>query len=63
MILGDESGYKSWRRLDWTPFTCRAIDGPEWDIKTEDASESAHRKNLAKMVTAGLNDKFVNLSF
>ena len=51
------SNYDSWRR-EWEQeinslgynISYISVDGPEWDIKTEDVSESVHRKNLAKMV-------------
>ena len=53
----DISNYDSWRR-EWERvikslgynISYMSVDGPEWDIKTEDVYESVHRKNLAQMV-------------
>ena len=51
------SNYDSWRRkwthqiksLGFNPLYM-LVDGAEWNIKTEDANETVHRKNLAEMV-------------
>ena len=51
------ANYDSWQRA-WTHqakslgynTSYMSVDGPEWNVKTEDASESVHRKNFAEMV-------------
>jgi hypothetical protein len=51
------ANYDSWQRA-WTHqakslgynTSYMSVDGPEWDVKTEDASQSVHRKNFAEMV-------------
>lgn len=51
------SNYDSWQRT-WKHqakslgynTSYMSVDGPEWNVKTEDASESVHRKNFAEMV-------------
>jgi len=51
------SNYDSWQRT-WKHqikslgynASYMSVDGPEWNIKTDDASESVHRNNFAEMV-------------